>query len=341
MIPPLKAQHESARKEILQMFEESVQVLYVYFLYCTFNQSLAHDLTVNLYATALRQRRTFWWRQDLLTAPYILKLARKMVRRVSRWKIRSSARQPVDDSILHRNLQSSHATRQALVLHQTIAGLPREQRELAVLGVLSGWPRDKVAELFGDDAEEIAVRISDLEQQIFAAVAPGRHGLSSSASKQLIQSLMQCLMPDEEIERTRYALMAELDRIGPMPLRSIAFASVVLLLPLALLSASAFIPFALEEEIREVAAIEVLLSDEVMEYDRALASIEDSLEGMGASIALEDVEKITLELAAYAMVEHSDDREELDAILNRLGTKLLPEGESQTAFSLPEEGILW
>ena len=324
----LSPKSASAKDNLLELFQNTATDVYIFILYGTRNPDLARDLTVDVFSLLLRRQKALWWRKDLLSPVKAIKTARKLMRRSSRWRLRSAVGGPLDELIKNAHGKTPEQIKQVVSLHNAVMQLPTEQREIAVLGIILKWSSDDLQKLYGEEVIDIERRHGEIRNSVLRSALKGQQMIGNKHADELSENLINTLLVDSIMSTLKDALLIRLESSSAMlPLRSFSVVALLLLLPIALFSVSLLIPAPLAEEVKQTAALELILAEEVYSYDRAMAQVEESLKGVSAHIAMQDVEKIAVELAAYALEEFSDDREELDAILNGLKTPLISSEE--------------
>ncbi len=330
----LSPKSASAKENLLELFQRTAADVYIFLLYGTQNPDLARDLTVDVFSLLLRRQRALWWRKDLLSPATAIKTARKLMRKASRWRLRSAGGGVLEELIKKGHGQSPEQIKQLMSLHNTVVQLPIEQREIAVLGILLKWSTEDLQKLYGEEMVDIERRHEEIRNSVLRNVLQGQQLVGSKHTDELSDNLMDVMLSDSTLNVLKDALLVRLENSSAMlPLRSFAIVAMLLLLPIPLLLAPLLIPAPLGAEIKQTAALELILAEEVYSYDRALVQVEESLEGISAHIAMQDVEQIAVELAVYAMEEFSSDQDELELILKGLKTPLMSdEKESEVAY---------
>lgn len=312
----------SRQKDILAFFEETFGDLYLFLLYSTLNPAATQELAVDLYASFFRERRTLWWRSDLLTPEALFRAARKAVRSASRWRMQTTDLSSVDELFHAVSFVDVFRAKQVRTLHESLFNLSHEDREIAVTGMLLGWPVEQCSAFFEEEYADAEQRLERLKGVLLPSSA--QQGLKVLQAGQrfhpLCEDLRRVFLPEGLQENVRRLLMDRVEHGATVALNTVALACAWILLPLGIFGAAAMIlqrpP--LQNDLREIAALETLLAGEVRTYDRSVAQLEEALRGMGASLAYEDMRSLTLELASLAVREHAENQEEIEKLMENL-----------------------
>lgn len=141
-----------------QLYDEHLSGIYRYVLYKVGDQTLAEDLTADVFAKAWEGIDRFQWR-NLPFEHWLLRIARNLV--IDHWRAHRRPTSPMEelDNAPSEDLAPDEwVAREVEIegLARALAGLPDDQRDVLVLRFVEGYSHADVAATLGKS--EVAVR---------------------------------------------------------------------------------------------------------------------------------------------------------------------------------------
>lgn len=305
-------------------FDKTVEDVYTYILHRTRAPEKTEEITLDVYYTLLKRQKFFWWKSatQLSTA---FALADKAIESMPPWKEAAEGGRYLQELIRcvpKGGEEHEHAAERMQVIFRVLRKLPLREQRMAVLHVFLHWPAAKTAKIVGRSRESIQKEYDD----IMILLCNELQKEPSLAEKDVCAVLNILFCPVLRESKKRSMRLELLERCRTSPLSSMRFALPIgaLVLFLSVLGTSVIVPaLPATASVRTLAAAEVLLLQQEIEYRNVFAEAEEDLRGMAAHFAEKELADLSTALAPKATKQHLDQDREVRTILEKLKAKPL------------------
>jgi len=308
---------ESAEEKF---FYSTVDSLYTFLLFRTRTPKLAQDITVDLYRT-LSMSKWLSWKRESYTIRALFRIAEKRARSVQPWQEES---QSIEQSAEYMRFASGKEDKFRVLLN-IIRNMPQEQQNMSVMYFFLRWSPESIAKIIGEDQERIKQMI-DYAVSYVQSQLRSNPLFSGNDEISFISGISPIVLDDNIKMNLRNRILQVIPRVSrysPILYSVPAIAFISTIIGFAVISMYAIEPQSLKTEIRSLAAVEMLITNQEKEIFEVAKQIEEDIRGIAAFYAKEDIALIAIELASHAVSRQNSQEKEAGKILEQLDTPII------------------
>jgi len=308
--------------EFFDFFDKTVEDLYSYILHRTRAPDKAEEMTLDVYFSLLKRQKFFWWKNatQLSTA---FALADKAIETMAPWNEAAEGGRYLQELIgcvpKDRKERENVPERMNTIFH-ALRKLPLREQRMAVLHVFLHWPAAKTAQIVGRSRESIQKEYD----AIMSLLCNELQKEPSLAHQDVcdVLNILFCPVLRESKKRSMRLNLLERCRTNPMSSMRFALPIGTLVLLFGVLGTSLVVPsLPASASVRTLAAAELLLMSQEVEYRNVFLEAEGTLRGIVAHYAEGDLADLSVQLAYPATTLHLAQDQEVRTILEKLKAK--------------------